>query len=77
MSCALQVTVAPQYRRLGLAKRCMDELERVSDAMYRGHFVDLFVRTSNKLAIQMYSKFGYSVYRYDAYAVVTAVPLAI
>lgn len=41
----------------------MSELERVSDAQYRGYFVDLFVRTSNTTAIQMYSKFGYGVYR--------------
>ena len=41
----------------------MRELERVSDAMYRGYFVDLFVRTSNATAIQMYAKLGYAVYR--------------
>lgn len=30
---------------------------------YDGYFVDLFVRVSNSLAIGMYEKFGYSVYR--------------
>ena len=28
-----------------------------------GYFVDLFVRKSNILAINMYKKFGYSIYR--------------
>jgi len=27
------------------------------------YFVDLFVRVSNKVAVDMYTKFGYSVYR--------------
>lgn len=30
---------------------------------YNGYFVDLFVRLSNNVAIQMYEKFGYSIYR--------------
>lgn len=30
---------------------------------YDGYFVDLFVRVSNAVAIGMYHKFGYSVYR--------------
>lgn len=40
----------------------MKRLESVSDAgeMY---FVDLYVRVSNKKAIQMYEKMGYVVYR--------------
>jgi len=57
------VTVAPEFRRLGLAKKMMDFLENVSEDMYDGYFVDLFVRVSNNLAINMYKKFGYSVYR--------------
>ena len=28
-----------------------------------GYFVDLFVRKSNNVAISMYEKFGYSIYR--------------
>ena len=31
--------------------------------MYNAFFVDLFVRVSNTLAINMYGAFGYSVYR--------------
>ena len=57
------VTVAPDYRRLGLARRLMQDLERISDDVYKGYFVDLFVRKSNALAIDMYKSFGYEVYR--------------
>ena len=57
------VTVAPRYRRLGLARTLMDDLEDMCINQYNAYFVDLFVRRSNSLAIQMYEKFGYSVYR--------------
>jgi N-terminal acetyltransferase B complex catalytic subunit len=35
------ITVAPEYRRLGLARKMMDLLEHVSDNVYNGYFVDL------------------------------------
>uniref|UniRef100_A0A7S2E1Y2 N-acetyltransferase domain-containing protein n=1 Tax=Helicotheca tamesis TaxID=374047 RepID=A0A7S2E1Y2_9STRA len=57
------VTVAPSYRRLGLAKTLMDDLESISTDVYNAFFVDLFVRASNQLAISMYEKFGYTRYR--------------
>jgi len=57
------LTVAPAYRRLGLAKVLMEELESVSEDVYGGYFVDLFVRVSNELAVGMYRRMGYSVYR--------------
>jgi N-terminal acetyltransferase B complex catalytic subunit len=57
------VTIAPEYRRLQLAKRLINILEMVSDDLYNGFFVDLFVRCNNKLAIDMYEGMGYSVYR--------------
>ncbi|KAI0243600.1 N-alpha-acetyltransferase 20 [Massospora cicadina] len=57
------ITVAPQYRRLGLANLLMAELESMSDKVYRGYFVDLFVRASNAVAIKMYQRMGYSTYR--------------
>lgn len=57
------VTVAPQYRRLGVAQMLMDFFEKVSEQVYAGFFVDLFVRPSNDKAITMYEKRGYSVYR--------------
>lgn len=57
------VTVEPDYRRQGLAKKLMDLLEDVTEKVHDGYFVDLFVRVSNHLAVKMYQKFGYSVYR--------------
>ena len=57
------VTVAPTHRRQGLARELMGALERATEDANDGYFVDLFVRVSNKLAIGMYEKFGYSVYR--------------
>lgn len=57
------VTVAPAYRRLGLAKTLMDDFEQLCINTYSAYFVDLFVRASNLLAQDMYSKFGYVTYR--------------
>jgi len=57
------ITVANEYRRLGLARKMMNFLELVSDELYKGFFVDLYVRCANKLAIDMYEGLGYSVYR--------------
>ena len=45
------------------AHHLMNELEEISEKKHNGYFVDLFVRVSNVLAINMYKKFGYSVYR--------------
>lgn len=56
------VTVAPECRKQGLAKLLMNYLERVTEG-YRGFFVDLFVRASNAVAIEMYRKLGYDIYR--------------
>ncbi|KAF7778455.1 hypothetical protein Agabi119p4_2800 [Agaricus bisporus var. burnettii] len=36
------ITVAPEYRRLGLARKMMNLLELVSDELYKGFFVDLY-----------------------------------
>lgn len=41
----------------------MDELERVTNSVYRGYFVDLYVRVSNEIAVRMYEGMGYTVYR--------------
>mmetsp|Transcript_21503 Transcript_21503/g.61391 ORF Transcript_21503/g.61391 Transcript_21503/m.61391 type:complete len:176 (-) Transcript_21503:226-753(-) len=57
------VTVAPTYRRLGLAKTLMDQFETLCVDTYNAYFVDLFVRASNHLAQNMYTKFGYIKYR--------------
>ena len=57
------VTVAPKYRRLGLAAMLIEYLEDITEEVHDAYFVDLFVRMSNLLAINMYKKFGYIVYR--------------
>ena len=57
------VTVAPAYRRIGLAKTLMDDFESICINTYNAYFVDLFVRKSNHLAQSMYQNFGYSTYR--------------
>lgn len=56
------LTVAPDYRRLGIGQELMNHLENVSEAGDM-NFVDLFVRESNSKACQMYKKMGYSTYR--------------
>nr|CAG4652209.1 EOG090X0ENV [Triops cancriformis] len=56
------LSVAPEYRRLGLAAKLMSFLEEVSEKK-RAYFVDLFVRVSNTVAINMYKNLGYIVYR--------------
>ncbi|KAI0080918.1 N-acetyltransferase [Panus rudis PR-1116 ss-1] len=57
------LTVAPEFRRLSLARKMMNLLEWVSDQTYNAFFVDLYVRCTNNVAIQMYEGMGYSVYR--------------
>ena len=57
------VTVAPEFRRLGMAHALMDLLERVSEEIHAAYFVDLFVRESNAVALQMYGRLGYSQFR--------------
>jgi N-terminal acetyltransferase B complex catalytic subunit len=41
----------------------MQLLEKSSAEVYRGFFVDLFVRPSNQTAVGMYESMGYDVYR--------------
>uniref|UniRef100_S4RPR2 N-alpha-acetyltransferase 20 n=1 Tax=Petromyzon marinus TaxID=7757 RepID=S4RPR2_PETMA len=56
------LSVAPDFRRLGLAAKLMELLEEISEK--KGcFFVDLFVRVSNQVAVSMYRRLGYSVYR--------------
>lgn len=56
------LTVAPDYRRLGLAGKLMKVLEDISENK-KCYFVDLFVRVSNKVAVDMYYTLGYTVFR--------------
>lgn len=53
----------PTHPLLPKAKTLMNLLEEVSERAYNAYFVDLFVRVSNALAISMYKRFGYTVYR--------------
>eukprot|EP01026_Neomeris_dumetosa_P055501 TRINITY_DN5050_c0_g1_i5.p2 TRINITY_DN5050_c0_g1~~TRINITY_DN5050_c0_g1_i5.p2 ORF type:complete len:195 (-),score=11.92 TRINITY_DN5050_c0_g1_i5:149-673(-) len=57
------VTVGPNYRRMGLARRLMDMLEDVTEKVHNAYYVDLFVRASNQVAITMYERLGYQIYR--------------
>jgi ribosomal protein S18 acetylase RimI-like enzyme len=57
------LSVAPEYRRLSLAKRLVSLLEDISDSVYQGFFVDLYVRPSNEMATGLYEGMGYSVFR--------------
>ena len=56
------VTVSPTSRRQGLASFLMKHLED-NTTKDSGYFVDLFVRCSNEVAIGMYEKLGYVIYR--------------
>ena len=55
------LTVAPQARRMGIARKLSNGLEQACDAQ-DAWFMDLFVRKSNA-AVGMYKGMGYSVYR--------------
>ena len=41
----------------------MEHLEQVSEQLYNAYFVDLYVRVSNNVAIEMYKELGYVIYR--------------
>lgn len=56
------LTVAPQYRRLGLAQVLTVALERGCEEQ-KAWFVDLFVREGNETAVGLYRGLGYSVFR--------------
>ncbi|CAI4848467.1 AVB_G0056140.mRNA.1.CDS.1 [Saccharomyces cerevisiae] len=58
------VTVAPRFRRISLASKLCNTLETMTDVMpHEVNFIDLFVKCNNQLAIKLYEKLGYSVYR--------------
>ena len=50
------LTVAPQYRRLGLARRLTEALEQACEEQ-NAWFVDLFVRAGNA-AVDLYKGMG-------------------
>ena len=51
------LTVAPQYRRLGIAKVLSEALERGCEEQ-NAWFVDLFVRQGNDTALPLYKGMG-------------------
>ena len=51
------LSVAPQYRRLGLAKRLTEAFEQACEQQ-NAWFVDLFVRESNRIAVDLYKSLG-------------------
>ncbi|KAG8748146.1 N-terminal acetyltransferase [Ceratobasidium sp. 414] len=55
------ITVAPEYRRLSVARKMMDYLEEVSDKLHNGK--QHSSSPLNHIAIKMYEGMGYSVYR--------------
>jgi N-terminal acetyltransferase B complex catalytic subunit len=58
------VTVDCDYRRLGIARDLVLHLEHCSEESSENcYFMDLFVRASNRLAINMYKLFGFEVFR--------------
>ena len=58
------ITISKYYRRISMAKSLMHQFENtISTDQKQNFFVDLFVRKSNTLAIEMYHNFGYRVYR--------------
>lgn len=56
------VTVAPNFRRLGVAQHLIHILEETA-TKENAYFVDLFVRPSNSIALEMYRQLGYVHYR--------------
>lgn len=58
------VTVAPSFRRISLASKLCQALETITDSgPHETNFIDLFVKCNNSLAIKLYEKLDYSVYR--------------
>ena len=56
------LTVAPQYRRMGIARLLTQAFEQGCEEQ-NAWFVDLFVRAGNETAVKMYKGMGYSVFR--------------
>lgn len=58
------VTVAPEFRRISLASKLCNTFESITDNNpHSVNFIDLFVKCNNHLAINLYEKLGYAVYR--------------
>uniref|UniRef100_A0A7E4V8R5 N-alpha-acetyltransferase 20 n=1 Tax=Panagrellus redivivus TaxID=6233 RepID=A0A7E4V8R5_PANRE len=56
------ITVGDAFRRQGVARLLMDKFEKLCIEQ-NCYFIDLYVRISNKVAVEMYTKMGYIVYQ--------------
>eukprot|EP00438_Fugacium_kawagutii_P007829 Skav212608 [mRNA] locus=scaffold2176:193896:195161:- [translate_table: standard] len=70
------ISVAPEFRRTGVANRLMEYLEEDGwmakcEEMHDCYFVDLFVRPTNTAAINFYEGLGYVIYRISSQGTVT------
>ncbi|CCH60337.1 hypothetical protein TBLA_0C05390 [Henningerozyma blattae CBS 6284] len=58
------VTVDSVFRRISLASKLCNSLAAMVDSKpHDVNFIDLFVKCNNELAIKLYEKLGYSVFR--------------
>lgn len=58
------VTVDMKFRRLGLAGLMVEQLRQLSETAEQNcFFMDLFVRTSNHVAVEMYKRLGFEPFR--------------
>ena len=60
MTCGGRRSSVLLHRRQRLAEKLMGQLEDITERVHNGYFVDLFVRASNAVAINMYEKVGRS-----------------
>ncbi|KAF4719324.1 N(alpha)-acetyltransferase 20, NatB catalytic subunit [Perkinsus olseni] len=57
------LSVAPEFRRAGVARQLVDYFEMLSEKLHDCYFADLYVRESNTIAIELYKARGYEVFR--------------
>lgn len=57
------ISIAPEFRKLGIAKLLLDWFESASEKVHFCYFADLYVRVTNKVAIEMYKRRGYQIFR--------------
>ena len=57
------ISVSPEFRRLGVGKLLLDKFEALSEDVHFCWFADLYVRVTNKVAIDMYKFRGYEIFR--------------
>jgi len=63
MGHVIALSICEDERRLGLGSQLMGILERVCDKKYKSYCTGLYVRPKNEVALNLYKKMGYIVYR--------------